>query len=82
MERNFNGKGEKLRKKLIGHVYPQLRNNPYFGKNIKKLKNYSPDTWRYRIGGYRFFCEIDDKAHITLDDGFDGFMTGFDLAII
>jgi mRNA interferase RelE/StbE len=65
MERNFNGKGEKLRKKLIGYVYPQLRSNPYFGKNIKKLKNYSPDTWRYRIGDYRFFYEIDDKEHIV-----------------
>ena len=40
-------------------MYPQLRQNPYFGKNIKKLKNYTPDTWRYRIGDYRFFYKID-----------------------
>ena len=32
---------------------------------IKKLRNYKPDTWRYRIGDYRFFYEIDDKEKIV-----------------
>jgi len=50
--------------KLHGYVYPQLRKQPYFGKNIRKLKGYKPDTWRYRIGNYRFFYEIDDKRKI------------------
>ena len=52
---------EKLRK----HVYPQLRLRPHFGPNIKKLKNYSPSTWRYRIGAWRFIYEIDEKEHIV-----------------
>jgi mRNA interferase RelE/StbE len=59
--------GERLIKisaKLHGYVYPQLRKQPYFGKNIRKLKGYKPDTWRYRIGSYRFFYEIDDKRKI------------------
>ena len=47
------------------YVYPQLRDNPHFGKNIKKLKNYQPETWRYRIGGYRFFHEINEKESIV-----------------
>lgn len=54
-----------IRKKLSDYVYPQLRDNPYMGKNIKKLKNYKPDTWRYRIGKYRFFYEIDENDDIV-----------------
>ena len=60
--RNIFGAGEeKIVGKLRKYVYPQLRQQPYFGKNIKKLKGYTPETWRYRIGDYRFFYEIDDK---------------------
>ena len=62
---DFKGQGERIAKKLSDYVYPQLRNNPYFGKNIKKLKNYEPETWRYRIGSYRFFYEINDKDRIV-----------------
>lgn len=64
LKRDFEGRGDKIRKKLLNFVYPQLRKNPHFGKNIKKLKNYKPETWRYRIGGYRFFYEIDDGEKI------------------
>lgn len=62
---DFKGRGERIRKKLSEYVYPQLRGNPYFGKNIKKLKNYEPDTWRYRIGSYRFFYEINERERIV-----------------
>jgi mRNA interferase RelE/StbE len=55
-----------LEEKLIEYVYPQLRENPFFGKNIKKLKGYKPDTWRYRIGKLRLFYEIDDKEILVL----------------
>ena len=64
MSQDFQGQGERIVKKLRQYVYPQLRDNPYFGKNIKKLKNYQPETWRYRIGGYRFFYEINEKERI------------------
>ncbi len=60
----FGSSDEKMRMKLQGYVYPQLIKNPYYGKNIKKLRNYNPPTWRYRIGRYRFFYVIDDKTHI------------------
>jgi mRNA interferase RelE/StbE len=60
--------GEKLKKKIYNkiqnYVYPQLKLNPFYGKNIKKLINYSPPTWRYRIGDYRLFYEIDQKENI------------------
>lgn len=65
LTQDFEGQGERLRKKLLEYVYPQLRNNPYLGKNIKKLKNYKPDTWRYRIGNYRFFYEINEKERMV-----------------
>ena len=47
-------------RKLQRVVYPQLRQHARFGPNIRKLKGYTPDTWRYRIGAWRFFFEIDD----------------------
>jgi mRNA interferase RelE/StbE len=62
LERISPARMDKLALKLRSHVYPQLRDQPYFGPNIKKLKGYKPDTWRYRIGPYRFFYLIDDKA--------------------
>jgi mRNA interferase RelE/StbE len=65
LSQNFKGQSERIANKLREYVYPQLRKGPFFGKNIKKLKNYQPETWRYRIGGYRFFYEIDSKACIV-----------------
>jgi len=65
LSKDFRGQGERIAKKLSDYVYPQLRNNPYFSKNIRKLKNYGPETWRYRIGSYRFFYEINDKERIV-----------------
>ena len=60
-------KPEKMRlySKILNTIYPQLKNNPYFGKNIKKLKAYNPDTCRYRIGSLRLFYEISDKEKIA-----------------
>lgn len=49
-----------IRRKLNERVYPQLRGEPYLGPNIKKLRWYSPDTWRYRIGRFRVFYGIDE----------------------
>ena len=63
---DFSGQRGKILKKLTGYVYPQLRQNPYFGKNIKKLVNYNPETWRYRIGDYRFFYIINDRKNIVI----------------
>ena len=47
--------------KLRRIVYPQLRRNPHYGPHVRKLRNYSPETWRYRIGAWRFFYEIDES---------------------
>lgn len=63
-KKNYLTGQERIRKKLASYAYPQLKQNPYFGKNIKKLKGYLPETWRYRIGPCRFFYEIDDQKKI------------------
>jgi mRNA interferase RelE/StbE len=55
---------QKIFSKLKDYIYPQLREHPAYGPNIKKLKNYSPPTWRYRVGAWRFFYEIDDSKRI------------------
>ncbi|MBN2158546.1 MAG: type II toxin-antitoxin system mRNA interferase toxin, RelE/StbE family [Spirochaetes bacterium] len=55
---------KKIYNKIQDHTYPQLKANPFYGKNIKKLVNYHPPTWRYRIGDYRLFYEIDEKERI------------------
>ena len=54
----------KIAQKLGDFVYPQLRQHPHFGPNIKKLKDFTPETWRYRIGAWRFFYEIEEKDKI------------------
>ena len=50
-----------IEKKLEHFVYPQLKKEPHYGINIKKLYGYKPDTWRYRIGNYRIFYIIEKQ---------------------
>ncbi len=65
LEQDFSGQQERIKTKLTAYVYPQLKQNPFFGKNIKKVINYQPETWRYRIGNYRFFYEINKQKKIV-----------------
>lgn len=53
---------KKIVLKLQEIVYPQLKEEPHFGPQIKRLRDWEPPTWRYRIGDWRFFYEIDEKA--------------------
>ena len=53
-----------LEKKLKQYIYPQIKKAPFFGINIKKLKDYNPHTWRYRIGKFRLFYSIDKNENI------------------
>jgi len=66
-----------IQKKLRSFVYPQLREEPFFGNNIKKLRGYNPDTWRYRIGRFRmFYCVDQDDSVIyilTIDQRKDAY---------
>ena len=50
--------------KIKNVVYPQLKKNPYFGSNIKKLKGEFDGVYRFRIGDYRLFYKIDKEKVI------------------
>ena len=52
--------------KLRKVVYPQLRQHPHAGPHIRRLRGYEPPTWRYRIGAWRFFYEIDEETRSVL----------------
>jgi len=54
-----------IQKKLKNYIYPQLKEEPHFGINIKKLVDYKPETYRYRIGNYRIFYIIDEDDKIV-----------------
>ncbi len=50
--------------KIKNVIYPQLKKNPYFGSNIKKLKGEFDGVYRFRIGDYRLFYKIDKEKVI------------------
>lgn len=66
-----------LREKLDSYVYPQLRLRPFFGNNIRKLRGYTPDTWRYRIRSFRLFYTVDTDEGVvyilTVEDRKDAY---------
>ncbi len=70
-------RGRSLDKKLTEYVHPQLRQEPHYGPNIKRLSGYEPPTWRYRVGDYRIFYLIDEAEKIvsilTIDDRKDAY---------
>ena len=55
-----------IRSKFNDYVYPQLRYEPHWGLNIKKLRNWKPETWRYQIGPWRAFYEIDENEKVVV----------------
>ena len=64
-----NPKYSKIYKKISDYVYPQLRDNPFFGTNIKKLKGEFEGLYRYRVGKYRIFYKIvNDKTLVIMLD--------------
>ena len=54
-----------IKRKLLDYIYPQLKQEPHYGNNIKKLVNYKPETWRYRIGKYRVFYVIEESENLV-----------------
>ncbi len=60
---------KKLYIKIVNNVYPQLRSNPFYGTNIKKLKGELEGYYRYRMGNYRLFYLIEnDKVLVIITD--------------
>ncbi len=57
---------KKLYSKIENFVYPQLRENPFYGTNIKKLKDNLEGYYRYRIGNYRLFYLVENNKLIVV----------------
>ncbi|MBI4060808.1 MAG: type II toxin-antitoxin system RelE/ParE family toxin [Elusimicrobia bacterium] len=55
---------ERLRAKLTGYVYPFLRRSRGHSQ-ARMLRNYQPETWRWRIGDWRAFYLVDDEARVV-----------------
>ena len=59
----------KLKNKINSYIYPQLRKNPFFGPNIKKLTGDYENVYRYRTGDIRLFYIIEkDKILVIMLD--------------
>ncbi len=57
---------DKLYSKIKNIVYPQLKMNPFYGVNIKKLKGEFEGYYRYRIGNYRLFYLIEKEKILVV----------------
>ena len=53
-----------LGKRISEDIYPILKDNPFYGSNIKKLKGEYKDIYRFRIGNYRLFYKIEEQNAI------------------
>jgi mRNA interferase RelE/StbE len=65
-QKNIKKLDSKIYIKIKNIVYPQLKKNPFFGTNIKKLKGEYEGVYRYRIGNYRLFYIIDHDKVIAV----------------
>ena len=66
LSKTFSAETQITYSKLIAIVFPQLAQNPYYGPNIKKLKNEKPPKWRYRWGNYRLFYSVNSDEKIVI----------------
>ncbi len=57
---------KKIYDRIVNIVYTQLRLNPYYGTNIKKLKGKFEGYYRYRIENYRLFYLIEDEKVLVI----------------
>ena len=65
-EKLKNKMDSKLYIKIRDIVYPQLKSNPFYGSNIKKLKGEFEGYYKYRIGNYRLFYLIDNEKVLVV----------------
>jgi mRNA interferase RelE/StbE len=56
---------ERLRAKLTTYVYPLLRTAPREHPQARVLKGYFPPKWRWRLGDWRVFYNINDADRIV-----------------
>lgn len=62
---------ERIGRKLSSNAYLQLRENPFYGRNIAKMRVFDPPLRRYRAGDFRLFYTIDNIDKIVFIITFD-----------
>jgi mRNA interferase RelE/StbE len=65
-KKNIKKIDKSIYNKIKNIVYPQLRKNPFFGANIKKLKGEFDGVYRYRVGNYRLFYVIENDKVLVI----------------
>ena len=48
----------------VNNAINALRQNPFFGPNIVKLKGEYPGQYRYRVGSYRMIYSVDTERQM------------------
>ena len=56
----------RLYEKIRDIIYPELRRNPFFGPNIRKLRGHLEPYYRYRVGNYRLFYLIEEEKVLVV----------------
>lgn len=56
---------KKLYFKINNYVYPLLRENPFYGPQIKRLKGDLEGLYRFRIANYRMIYKIDEDRIVV-----------------
>jgi mRNA interferase RelE/StbE len=56
----------RLSAKLNGYVYPFLRRAPRDHPQARLLQGYQPETWRWRMGDWRAFYQLDDAGGVVM----------------
>ncbi|CAD6490178.1 MAG: ParE toxin of type II toxin-antitoxin system, parDE [Candidatus Argoarchaeum ethanivorans] len=77
LHRNAAKVYEKLDEKTVARInknIDSLKGNPFYGKDIKRLRGELQGRYRLRVGGYRIIYRVDEgeKAVIIEDIGLRG----------
>ena len=59
----FAAVDKRLAKKLA-RCFGQLEANPFLGNNVKPLKGPLAGCWRYRVGDWRVFYEVNQATNV------------------
>lgn len=77
LHRNAAKVYEKLDEKTVARINKNidtLKGNPFYGKNIKRLRGELQGRYRLRVGGYRIVYRVDEgeKAVVIENIGLRG----------
>ena len=59
------GQARFVQSELLHYAYPQMRQMPFHGANIRRLRDFSPPTWRYRIGQHLVQFHVNNAKRIA-----------------